>query len=270
MIQSDHKPLSYIRHAEQRNDRLHRWSIFLSQFDFEIEHIPGTQNAAADFFSRVEPDFDVNAVTRGMTQKQTVESDKTDRPNPKTPTFEDILSEDVTVLKPDLKLALERENLKQYQKDDPFIADIIDKLKNPTQQTKTQSVFFVEHDIVKRHWFNKGSQKLVSQTVIPSELVAVVLHQFHGASIAGHFGVEKVTGTILLRYWWPKISQDVSDWIQSCPICQLSKKERTPKVPMISIPITGPWDMVAVDCLSIKPSRSGNCNVVVFCDYFTK
>jgi hypothetical protein len=177
---------------------------------------------------------------------------------------------DVTLVNPEFHQALSLSNMVAEQKIDPFIISIREALADPSKTKKQHTPFLIENDIVKRYWFNKGSQKLILQTVLPKSLVPYALHQFHGATISGHFGIEKVTGTILLRFWWPTIGTDVHEWVRSCSVCQLTKRERTPNVPLISIPVNAPWELVAVDCLQIKPSRSGNTNVVVFCDYFTK
>jgi len=41
-------------------------------------------------------------------------------------------------------------------------------------------------------------------------------------------------------------------------------------MPLVPIPVSGPWEKVSVDCLTIKPSNTCRMNVVVFCDFFTK
>ena len=51
-IQSDHKNLEYWRTAQHLTRRQARWALYLSRFDFEITHKPGTSNGRADALSR--------------------------------------------------------------------------------------------------------------------------------------------------------------------------------------------------------------------------
>ncbi|KAK6976305.1 reverse transcriptase [Biomphalaria glabrata] len=51
-LQTDHKPLSYLSSSKHLNARLMRWSLLLQPYSFQVEHVPGCQNAAPDFLSR--------------------------------------------------------------------------------------------------------------------------------------------------------------------------------------------------------------------------
>src|SRR5437867_6074386 len=51
-VESDHKPLSWLQTAQSKNNRLQKWSIFLSEFDYEVTWIKGRDNGCADFLSR--------------------------------------------------------------------------------------------------------------------------------------------------------------------------------------------------------------------------
>src|SRR5437867_13444851 len=62
-VEIDHKPLSWIQTAASKNNRLQKWAIFLSEFDFEITWIKGRDNGAADFLSRKD-EVDVPANLR--------------------------------------------------------------------------------------------------------------------------------------------------------------------------------------------------------------
>lgn len=51
---TDHNPLIYIRSSVPQNSRLLRWRLSLEEYDFYIQHQPGTSNATADFLSRLD------------------------------------------------------------------------------------------------------------------------------------------------------------------------------------------------------------------------
>ena len=51
-IKTDHSPLKYFISHERVSGKLSRWFDFLSECEFGIGHIPGTNNEAADGRSR--------------------------------------------------------------------------------------------------------------------------------------------------------------------------------------------------------------------------
>uniref|UniRef100_A0A0W0FI80 RNA-directed DNA polymerase n=1 Tax=Moniliophthora roreri TaxID=221103 RepID=A0A0W0FI80_MONRR len=52
VILSDHKNLTYFRTAQKLNRRQARWSLFLSEFDLGLVHVPGKSISQADALSR--------------------------------------------------------------------------------------------------------------------------------------------------------------------------------------------------------------------------
>jgi len=51
-VRSDHKNLTYFRTAQKLNRRQARWSLYLSEFDLNLIHIPSTQMVQSDALSR--------------------------------------------------------------------------------------------------------------------------------------------------------------------------------------------------------------------------
>jgi Integrase zinc binding domain len=41
--------------------------------------------------------------------------------------------------------------------------------------------------------------------------------------LAGHFGVNKTNQQILQSYYWPNMDKDITEHLQSCDKCQLTK-----------------------------------------------
>lgn len=52
IIQTDHRPLTWLQQVKDKNNRLLRWSLALQQFRFELQHRRGTLNGNADGLSR--------------------------------------------------------------------------------------------------------------------------------------------------------------------------------------------------------------------------
>ena len=52
-VQSDHKPLQFLKENRSSSARLCRWALSLQSFVFTVEAIPGTHNCTADLLSRL-------------------------------------------------------------------------------------------------------------------------------------------------------------------------------------------------------------------------
>ena len=75
ILRTDHKALLALKHTKNPDSMLFRWSLFLDEFDYEIEYIKG-ENNPADILSRLEP----KTVTAIMScQKQIVVENETKR-----------------------------------------------------------------------------------------------------------------------------------------------------------------------------------------------
>ena len=60
-MRTDHAAIKYLHTFADNNSRLLRWSLRLTEFDFSVEHRPGTQKRHVDSLSRA-----VQAVTQGQ------------------------------------------------------------------------------------------------------------------------------------------------------------------------------------------------------------
>ena len=53
-VYTDHNPLKYLNQFKNKNQRLTRWSLFLQEYNLEINHIAGRDNVLADSLSRAD------------------------------------------------------------------------------------------------------------------------------------------------------------------------------------------------------------------------
>ena len=53
VLQTDHKPLTFLSTARYKNDRILRWSLSLQGCDFVVKDIAGKENVMADYLSRI-------------------------------------------------------------------------------------------------------------------------------------------------------------------------------------------------------------------------
>jgi nitrogenase molybdenum-iron protein alpha/beta subunit len=52
LVRTDHSALAYLRKFADHNSRLLKWSLKLSELDFEVQHRPGSQTSHVDALSR--------------------------------------------------------------------------------------------------------------------------------------------------------------------------------------------------------------------------
>lgn len=103
-----------------------------------------------------------------------------------------------------------------------------------------------------------------------------VLRMHHDDPLAGHFGRDKTVALISRKYYWPTLYNDVSEYIDTCDICQRSKARRhRPYGEMAALPQPqGPWEQLTMDFITdLPPSRRGNDiydAVLVVVDRYTK
>ena len=51
MVHTDHKNLTYFQKAQKLTNQQARWSLFLSEFDIELQHLPGHKMILSDALS---------------------------------------------------------------------------------------------------------------------------------------------------------------------------------------------------------------------------
>ena len=53
-LQTDHKPLKYLKDAAYQKDRVLSWAVAVQEYSFRVEDIPGKENVGVDFLSRTD------------------------------------------------------------------------------------------------------------------------------------------------------------------------------------------------------------------------
>ena len=168
LIQCDHKALKWILPTTAcTKNRLNRWRILLSEFDYDVEHKPGPQRAVADALSRLPTEgLDTGPISQEI------------------PTVE-MTTRSGTVLDP--RLPENRETarkplgeLAQKQADDEFGQEVKRSL-----DTAEPTRFYQNADgLLCREGHRAGSQKLL----IPRSLFKDVFLAKHSSPSAAHPG----------------------------------------------------------------------------------
>ena len=99
-----------------------------------------------------------------------------------------------------------------------------------------------------------------------------VLDSEHDSKVAGHFGQDKTIELIRRNFWWPKMDEQIIQYIQSCTNCQQDKSRRHKKYGLLS-PLElphAPWQSIAMDFITDLPPSRGCTELWVVIDRFTK
>lgn len=108
--------------------------------------------------------------------------------------------------------------------------------------------------------------------LIPAvEKIPKILEENHDACF--HPGYDKTLARIRQRFYWPRMTVDIRNYVKQCGTCKEVKAASVPLVPeMGSMKLANrPWQMISADFIGPLPrSRRGNQHILVVSDYFSK
>lgn len=238
ILRSDHLSLSYIMsQGKVPQNRIARWLDFLSEYDFEIQHISGTKNNAADALSRIG----INNVGITLTA-----------------------------------IPFDYDFTEDYDIDTDFSV-IYDCLKNNKQPPKEINNHIRHFLLVGNQLFysiNVGMDQTQDRVCVPKgEIRTTLILKFHNPPSEGHFGAYKTYYALADGFYWPKMFRDVNRFVKSCVACQRTKS-LTKRTQDLLQPLPVPedrWSSVSMDFVTGLPTTDQGCDaIMVVVDRFTK
>lgn len=133
----------------------------------------------------------------------------------------------------------------------------VPSLKQERDKLVSESNHFVLLDGTLFYFYEPRSKKVsqvqpvLKQVAVPRWLREYGLRSYHD-SIAGgaHLGLDKTYRAIQLKYFWPKMYQNVADYIRSCDACQHAKKTTNPhRAPLVNMPVEDTFSRLHMDIL---------------------
>ena len=86
----------------------------------------------------------------------------------------------------------------------------------------------------------------------------------------GHLVIEKMLGLLKDRFFWPKMNEDIRQYIRTCERC-IRFKQPVEKAEMKSILCTYPMELIHIDFLTVGcPESEKQINLMVITDHFTQ
>jgi transposase InsO family protein len=111
------------------------------------------------------------------------------------------------------------------------------------------------------------------KVVVPKHERNLILQKYHDDPLASHFGYTKTYDRIQREFYWPKMSNDIHNYINKCQVCKAIKPTNYVTTPTMGKQriANRPWEMVSTDFMGPFPrSKRGNTMLLVITDQFSK
>ena len=215
-----------------KSRKLANWALQLSDFDFDIIHIPSKNNAISDFFSRLHENVNVISNLDPLF------------------TIDELLYAQME--EPYINHAFSYLKCKQN-----FDVDQLGPLK------RYRKMLVVDND---------GLLRWKTKIVLPSKFRSDVLKVAHDHPTSGHFGEDRTWTIVTSKYFWPGAQNDVVNWIRSCDKCNSFNTKPYVNRPLQPIPSSDRFEFVCYDLAGpFLPSRNGgNTHALIMVDHFSK
>ena len=122
----------------------------------------------------------------------------------------------------------------------------------------------VENDLLlyKNRWYILNNANLKKR----------ILHDNYNSKLVGHFGIFKTLEYLKQNYHWPKMAEEVQDYIRSYDTCQRDKASRHKKYGLLDpleVPYR-PWSSISIDWIVELPELGECMQIWVIVDQLTK
>jgi Integrase zinc binding domain len=173
-----------------------RWTLYLSEFDIKLVHIPGKKNIQADSLSR-RPDL----CPQGTDNEDVI-----------------VLLEHLFVNLINMELQKKIANAKNMDYD---MAEAIKELleQGPREAKKDLVDWEVEEFEGENVLFYKGK----NYVPIDAELQREIVRRYHDHLTAGHPGELQTFNAVKEHHWWPGLQVFIKNYVQGCGTCQQFK-----------------------------------------------
>lgn len=161
------------------------------------------------------------------------------------------------------------------------------KLQTQTSSMNIKSIEWPLHDIIFKFCsitdFKSASNRLLNnlQIILIQTPITVenkderqqIIAKFHCDELyGGHSGKKKLFAKLKSHYYWKNMYRDITNFIENCHTCKLSKPNRKTKEELVLTPTPcKPFEIVQIDTIGpMTKSNSGNQYAVTILDEMSK
>lgn len=276
-----------------------RWLAWIRLFDFEVRHVPGTRNTAADALSRrpatpadvreLEEEVDIedfiDAELKTIRMRPVRMEDGVMDRDPEKEAKRDGISSTLfasanqqsqpgVAIDSHVDLDTEGDDIAEtledgYSEESQRIARYLVRKEKPADMStkefnkfKKKTAGFLVRD---GHLFKKPGKLAPIMRVVDEEADrARILAELHDKS--GHRGREGTYRKIAERYWWDALWRDVKDYVRRCAACQFRASLRTEEA-LFPTWSSARWEKVGVDIVHMPVDRGFRYLVLARSDF---
>lgn len=278
---TDHQALRWLKSLDPENEtgRRGRWLDFLQQFDMTITHKRGksSEMSIADFLSRVkcsgevkgnesEPVEMISAALEGNESSETVMVSK-----------EDILVEQrkCSVIQQVKKAIVEKTDINPGGSEaESWRKPSLSEDSRVKELWRMRDRLIIDADGVLRLQFNGGKRtvaqpfgvKVRNRIVVPASYTNRILDLIHRSPTAAHMGCKRTWQRARNSFWWPKMKQEIEEFVSQCEECGRNKHMNHPNsAPANRTSIPGhPLEVVMIDFVGpFQPASTHNFRYVL-------
>lgn len=255
---TDNNPLVHLETAKLGAVE-QRWVAQLANFTFSVKYRPGTTNRNADALSRLPGEANAQAVQLA-------------------PPKEGGPEEEVPRAAQDDGWG----SWQERQQQDPELNQVSQlknrgltvsqrrKLVSPQVRRWVREWDRLEHrkGVLGRCIQEPDTGQLTFQLIVPTQHAQDLWKDYHKA--AGHANSEKVLGLMRRRFYWQGMGKDIRGWTAECPECAVAKAGPAVRAPLQPIVSSYPWEVVALDYLSLGRPADTHPYILVMTDLFSR
>jgi exonuclease VII small subunit len=218
-----------------------RWRLFIEEYSPDLRYIKGENNVVADSLSRLPKLVST------------------------LPWTDDPLDDSLEAFYQTMTCYAEEENNFDFH---PLSFEHLDKEQQKDPDIKKE----LQKDACKYHLadFHGGgnTRSLVcykNKIVVPKQLQLHTIDWYH--TTLCHPGINRTEETISQHLWWPKMRNQITNYVQACPTCQRNKRKvkkygfLPPKEAEAE-----PWDKMCIDLIGpYKIRRKGQKDLICKC-----
>jgi hypothetical protein len=148
-------------------------------------------------------------------------------------------------------------------------AQAMEVLPDLTSQEESVLKPWVDPHQLKQHqgtWY-KDARQVVTGNI---EAKRHIIQSHHDSPVHGHPGISKTVQLTERLYWWPKMRQDITEYVKGCVECQWHKVNnrptRAPLQPIYPKPEAMPFETVALDFIVKLPVSQGFDSILTITD----
>ena len=256
-VVTDNWAVKHIQTQPHLNRRQARWMELLQEYDFVIEHRPGTTNVVADALSR-------------RADHQSSDSDPESSAAPGEPLSDEvILAAMAEAMRAEYTVRPTVDALARVREAGPDDAQYQSMLEHVRSGSRDD--FRLEDGLL--YFVGKAGTDTPRLYIPDCKLRAELLAEAHDVPTAGHLGRNKTRERLSRAFYWPRMNYDIDEYVRTCPACQVNKPSNAKPYGLLypnAIP-DDKWSSLSLDyVLGLPLTPRGKSGICVFTDRLTK